>query len=363
MERIVKKKIILWVLLSIDLLAAFFVGLITFTFSILFGIIFGLTIIPTLICLIYLILSFFTRSKEIKSKKLSIGILLTLNLLFSYLIGATIPFMESKMLIRYNMALVMLPLLIILNYILLDRCHYHLKQIDVREEDLDTLAAETRKDVPVIEFEGKKYIFTIRSIVLLGIGAPILAYAVYLFFDNQMNYWLHEIVVKQTVFFLNLLFNMNASAEYSPVGKYHWNYVIPNRGEVYFETFCTGLQAVAVFAGIIICTPHSKDKKTNEDIVWRKTKALVISSAIFYVINIIRMVIQLYLFHLGYAWEDIHYSISAASSFIAAIIVLLMHKWIPEFIISIIYAGTLVSKKLKEKNIIKEKSNNSSEEK
>ncbi|MHA2183200.1 MAG: hypothetical protein ACXAAH_17410, partial [Promethearchaeota archaeon] len=43
------------------------------------------------------------------------------------------------------------------------------------------------------------------------------------------------------------------------------------------------------------------------------------------------------------------FSISAASSFIAAIIVLLMHKWIPEFIISIIYIGTLVSEPVKQK--------------
>jgi hypothetical protein len=58
------------------------------------------------------------------------------------------------------------------------------------------------------------------------------------------------------------------------------------------------------------------------------------------------MVIQLYLYSIGYRWEDIHYSISAASSFIAAIIILLLHKWIPEFIISIIYAGSIVDKKI-----------------
>ncbi|GAG00255.1 unnamed protein product, partial [marine sediment metagenome] len=46
-------------------------------------------------------------------------------------------------------------------------------------------------------------------------------------------------------------------------------------------------------------------------------------------------------------WDDIHVSISAASSFIAAIIVLLLHKWIPEFIISIIYTGTLISQQVK----------------
>jgi exosortase/archaeosortase family protein len=140
---------------------------------------------------------------------------------------------------------------------------------------------------------------------------------------------------------------MDASAFYNPVNKYHWNFVIPGKSNISFETFCTGIQAICVFAGVILFTPHSQDDDTNRDIIWRKTKSLIISSVIFYVVNIIRMLIQIQLYNIGYAWEDIHFSISAASSFIAAIIVLLMHKWIPEFIISIIYIGTLISEPIK----------------
>ena len=202
---------------------------------------------------------------------------------------------------------------------------------------------------PVIEFDDKKYIFSIRSIVLLAIGAPISAYLIYLFFDMRFNYWLHEIVVKQTVFFLNLFFNMEAEAQYVPSGKYYWKFAFPGKDAISFETFCTGVQAIVIFVGIIVFTPHSHDPITKRDIIWRKTKALIISSVIFYVVNIIRMLIQIDLYYIGYAWEDIHFSISAASSFIAAIIVLLMHKWIPEFIISIIYVGTLISEPIKQK--------------
>jgi len=61
------------------------------------------------------------------------------------------------------------------------------------------------------------------------------------------------------------------------------------------------------------------------------------------------MIIQINLYYIGYEWADIHFSISAASSFIAAIIVLLMHKWIPEFVVSIIYCGTLISEPIKRK--------------
>lgn len=210
---------------------------------------------------------------------------------------------------------------------------------------------------PVIEFNERKYIFSIRSLVLLAIGAPISAYLIYLFFDWELNYWLHEIVVKQTVYFLNLFFNMGVNATYNPVGKDHWGFDFNNPGlaNISFETFCTGIQAICIFVGVILFTPHSQDPDTKRDVVWRKTKSLILSSLIFYIVNIVRMLIQLQLYNIGYAWVDIHFSISAASSFIAAIIILLMHRWIPEFIISIIYIGTLVSEpiKLKRKETVK----------
>ncbi len=66
---------------------------------------------------------------------------------------------------------------------------------------------------------------------------------------------------------------------------------------------------------------------------------------IFYIVNIIRMWIQLYLYYIGFNWDDIHYSISAASSFIAAIIIILMHKILPEFVISIVWTGIEIKKR------------------
>jgi hypothetical protein len=73
---------------------------------------------------------------------------------------------------------------------------------------------------PVIEFNERKYIFSVRSLVLLAVGAPISAYLIYLFFDMESQFWLHEVVVKQTAYLLNLLFDMGVSTEYTPVG---WN--------------------------------------------------------------------------------------------------------------------------------------------
>jgi len=218
-----------------------------------------------------------------------------------------------------------------------------------RRVEMQKLRELSNKKKPIIEYNEKKYIFSIRSLILFAIGAPISAYLIYIFFDLRINYWLHEIVVKQTVYFLNLFFNMGAEAQFAPSDIYDWRFFIPGKNPIYFETFCTGIQAICIFAGIILFTPHSQDRDTKADIIWRKTKSLIVSSFIFYVVNIIRMLIQIDLYYIGYNWNDIHVSISAASSFIAAIIVLLMHKWIPEFILSIIYIGTLVSEPIKQK--------------
>lgn len=345
MELLIKKKIFIWLVNSVNLILAFLVGLLISS-----NIIENFVYLGFIIILIMLIISYFTleilKEENIRlifNKRTYIWLFFTLNLLFSLSIGLTIPILKSES--KYNFGIIMIPLLVILNYIITDRLTFYLRHINhggtVNERYNEKIST------PIIEFEGKKYIFSIKSIILFALGAPLSAYLIFLFFDLELNFWLHEIVVKQTVLFLNLFFDMGASTGYTPIGKYYWEFVVPDRSPIGFETFCTGVQAICVFAGIIVFTPHSRDPATNEDIVWRKAKALIVSSIIFYVVNIIRMLIQIYLYYIGYDWDDIHVSISAASSFIAAIIVLLLHKWIPEFIISIIYTGTLISQKYK----------------
>ncbi|MFX1313456.1 MAG: archaeosortase H N-terminal-like domain-containing protein [Promethearchaeota archaeon] len=62
--------------------------------------------------------------EQLLVKKLIIWVLLTINLLFAFIIGFTIPLLESDN--NYNFGFVMIPLLIILNYIIIDRFHYYL---------------------------------------------------------------------------------------------------------------------------------------------------------------------------------------------------------------------------------------------
>jgi len=347
-------KYVIWVELSLILILGFiFSVLIPLLAPDLSSIILLVITVLLFVVQTFLILKFVGAKLDNKRK---FGIILyhSLNLLFAVIIGFSIPLMESEF--KNNTGIVMIPMLLILGLIITDKYDKSIKNVRYDSDSEESKAYNN----PVIEFENKKYIFSLNSLLLLAIGTPLLAYGIYLFFDTEAQFWLHEIVVKQTVYFLNLFFNMNVSTSYSPGVKYHWSFDFVGNingdplPSIYFETFCTGIQAICVFAGIIICTPHSRDKNTNKDIIWRKAKALVVSSLIFYVVNIIRMLIQIELYYLGYPWDSIHVSISAASSFIAAIIVLLLHKWIPEFIISIIYIGTLISKKFKRQKNPKE---------
>jgi len=333
-----KNKYLISIILSVLLVCVFYFGRLTPFNQISLILLFS---ILSIVFLFFqeLILFKCTKFKILSRKGFNILLISGLNLAFAYSIGFTIPLMES--LSRDNFGNVMIPLLVLLIFIMVDK--FEKDSRGTSDNDI----IEQSFNRPVIEFENKKYVFSNFSLILFAIGTPLSAYLIYLFFDNQANYWLHELVIKQTVYFLNLFFNMGATANYLPVGTYHWNFGVPGQSNIYFETFCTGVQAICVFAGIIIFIPHSKDVRTQKDIVWRKAKSLIMSAAIFYVVNIIRMIIQIYLYYIGYPWESIHVSISAASSFIAAIIILLLHKWIPEFIISIIYIGTLINKKFK----------------
>ena len=69
-------------------------------------------------------------------KKILIWSLLSINLLFAFVIGFTIPLLESNS--SYNLGFVMIPLLIILNYVIVDRFYYFIrheeKQYDRKED-------------------------------------------------------------------------------------------------------------------------------------------------------------------------------------------------------------------------------------
>jgi len=128
MNLILKKKITIGTLFSINLVTAYLVGLINFLL--------GFVMVPLLILLNFLILWLFKDiSNTFLNKKLIIWTMLAINLLFAFIIGASIPFMESAS--KYNAGYIMIPLLVVLNYIIFDRLFYYVKHVNESKEDLD----------------------------------------------------------------------------------------------------------------------------------------------------------------------------------------------------------------------------------
>jgi hypothetical protein len=70
--------------------------------------------------------------EQINIKKLFIWGLLSINLFFSYIIGLSVPQLETAK--GYIFGFVMIPLLIILNYVIIDRFHFYTKKANHEEE-------------------------------------------------------------------------------------------------------------------------------------------------------------------------------------------------------------------------------------
>ncbi|MHA1680701.1 MAG: archaeosortase H [Promethearchaeota archaeon] len=215
----------------------------------------------------------------------------------------------------------------------------------------------------IIVYEGKRYHFNPWSILIFAVAVPVGVVILYELLEYAL--WIRVMVADHTIVSLNFISGMGATVTYGGyntygelfnaigLGKFFFSHVddvvitfnIPGQFSIQFVTFCTGFQAIIIFAMIILFTPHSLDKSARKGIWKRKLLTLLWSSAIFYGVNIIRMWIQLFLYYKGFEWDDIHYSISAGSSFIAVLIVILMHKSLPEFVLSIVWSGIKIKEK------------------
>ena len=82
--------------------------------------------------------------EQIIRKKIFIWILLSINLLFSYIIGLSVPQLETTS--GEVFGFVMIPLLIILNYIILDRFHFYTKKVNRKEEKTSAKDEEIAKN-------------------------------------------------------------------------------------------------------------------------------------------------------------------------------------------------------------------------
>ncbi|MHA1148864.1 MAG: archaeosortase H N-terminal-like domain-containing protein [Promethearchaeota archaeon] len=134
MNRIFQYKILIGTISSIMLLMGFFIGLIYWIMNMTIANIVSLIVISVIIIVNYSLLKFlnFNKTPVPIKYRLEISLYLALNLLFAYFIGFTIPILQTES--RNNLGGVMIPLLVILNYIIVDRYYYYTKHINERRD-------------------------------------------------------------------------------------------------------------------------------------------------------------------------------------------------------------------------------------
>ena len=191
----------------------------------------------------------------------------------------------------------------------------------------------------ILRFNGKKYIFYLRSIIVFLIGGPLISFLIYLFLSVRFNFWIQEILTKQAVFLLNNIFNINSVALFNPNEIDPWQIFIPqNNNYLTIGAMCAAVHIFSIFIGLIIFIPHSQDSVVKEDIIWRKSKTLIVLIGIIYIMNLLRITLIILLNYNGLSLEFIHNFSNYLSGSIAALIFFIfIYKWIPEFFISIYY--------------------------
>ncbi len=283
--------------------------------------------------------------------KLILILILLLDLLLLLFIGFSISFLKSRY--KYMMEIILIPLSITFFFILLKRVKFYANfpnktnQIEVKDKKVSNVLLNDKKylitlsndNKIVLLIKTKKYIFNLKSILKLLVAGPSLALLIYFFFTLKINDWFQELVATQSKFLLKYLFNLESIVLYSSEGDSYWSLLLVQNNESYsFDPMCTAIHVFSIFSGLIICIPKSQDPKTGEDIVWRKTKTLVLSISIIYIINLIRIIILIYFAYLGVPWNIFHTVVNYISGILAALIFLaLLNAWLPEIFLSIYY--------------------------
>ncbi len=205
-----------------------------------------------------------------------------------------------------------------------------------------------------IRFRGRKYSFSNLALILFPLGLIISVPLLLQFVENVEIVWLQELFAKHVVFFLNLFFNLGAFAWYRPIYPSPWYIATPSESLTYINNGCTGFLAMSLFIAVIIFTPHSKTLQTKQDIIWRKSIAIIIAISLIYLYNVFRATIQNYLYYRGFAWSVIHDSdeMLAITIIFHIIIFLFCSLYIPEWFLSIYYTTNLIIMQLSGKRIL-----------
>jgi hypothetical protein len=158
------------------------------------------------------------------------------------------------------------------------------------------------------------------------------------------NSWITAMFSKHVSYLLVLIFNIEANVVISPdlIAIYLPNPSLSGRVLIY----CYGAEVISIFVGIILATPSSHDHKQEFNIIWRKSKIIIITIISTYFLYLFRMVLMLGFVQNGMPMHIIHDSTYYLITLISFILILcILRKLLPEFIISLHYVRFLISKK------------------
>ncbi len=195
-----------------------------------------------------------------------------------------------------------------------------------------------------LQWSGIKYTFSKRSLIFFSFGMPIFGCLIYLFLNMSFNSWVTAMFTKQISYLLDLIFNIETSVVINPDKL---TIYLPNpsySGRVL--TSCYGAEVISIFIGIILATSSSHNHKPEMNIIWRKTKIIIITILSTYISYLFRIVLMLAFVHYGMPMHIIHdssYYLITLTSFIINFYIL--RKILPEFIISLHYIRKIISNK------------------
>jgi len=195
-----------------------------------------------------------------------------------------------------------------------------------------------------LQWSGIKYTFSKRSLIFFSFGMPILGSLIFLFLNMSFNSWVTAMFIKQVSFLLDLIFNIKAKLVINSdlILIYLPNPSISGR----VLTVCYGAEVISIFIGIILATPSSHNPKPEMNVIWKKTKIIIIIILSTYLSYMFRMVLMLAFVHNGMPMHIIHDSSYYLITLISFIIILyVLRKILPEFIVSLYYIRYSISNK------------------
>ena len=195
-----------------------------------------------------------------------------------------------------------------------------------------------------LQWSGIKYTFSKCSLIFFSFGTPILGSLIFLFLNMSFNSWVTAMFIKQVSYLLDIIFNIETNVVINPdlIAIYLPN---PSVSGIVLPV-CYGAEVISIFIGIILATPSSRDPKPRINIIWRKTKIIILTILSTYLSYMFRMVLMLAFVNNGLPMHIIHDSSYYLITLISFIIILyILRKILPEFIISLHYIRYSISNK------------------